>query len=129
LADCIKFFQENKGLIVFGYVFMPNHIHIIFQSSDAVEFVRDFKKWTSRAIKQDMVENEPRALELFIDEAGEYQFWKDTNAPKIIETENFGLQKLQYIHNNPVVKGYVLRPECWKWSSANQESDIKVERI
>jgi len=109
-----KFFQVRKKLVVFGYVFMINHMHIIFQSSDSIGFVRDFKRWTSRLIKDDMEKTEPRALELFLNKDREYSFWQDTNAPKIIESEKFGLQKLQYIHMNPVRKDYVLSPEYWK---------------
>ena len=29
------------------------------------------------------------------------------------------MQKIEYIHMNPVRRGYVERPEFWKYSSAN----------
>lgn len=99
---------------------MLNHLHLIFSSQDDIGFVRDFKKFTSKALKENILQTEPRILKLFIiDEDQMYQFWQRTNMPLVIETEKFFLQKLQYMHNNPVRKGYVKRPEYWYWSSAN----------
>ena len=69
-------------------------------------------------------------LKLFINkETGKYNFWQINNCPKIIGTEKFSLQKVNYIYNNPVRKRYVERPEYWKWSSANPNSEIKTENI
>jgi putative transposase len=50
-----------------------------------------------------------------------------TNAPKKIENPVFYLQKLNYIHENPVRKGYVTQPEHWLWSSANPFSALTVD--
>jgi putative transposase len=126
LADSIKFFQQNRGLEVYSYVFMLNHLHLIIRSPNAADFLRDFKKFTSKELIKNLKEFEPRILDLFKVENG-YSIWKEDNQPKIIETEKFALQKENYIHNNPVVKGYVAKPQYWKWSSANPESEIKVE--
>lgn len=125
IADSIKFCQMNKGLEVYAYVFMLNHLHLIVRSPDVSGFLCDFKKFTSRKLIENISETEPRILELFKVEKG-YRFWKEDNQPKIIETEKFWWQKMNYIHNNPVLKGYVTRPEYWRWSSANPESEIVV---
>jgi REP element-mobilizing transposase RayT len=91
------------------------------------DLVRDFKKFTSKKFKLNLEQTEPTVLQLFMDEAtGAYQFWKKDNSPKIIESPTFYLQKLNYIHNNPVRKGYVARPEPWIWSSANPDSPRKA---
>jgi len=130
LADSLKYFQKNKGLKIYGYVFMLNHIHLLIQSENIIGFERDFKKFTSKEIKKNIIENERNLFELFLDkETGEYSFWQKTNSPKIIENKDFGLQKLNYIYYNPVRKDYVLKPEDWKWSSANSESEIKCESL
>jgi putative transposase len=47
-----------------------------------------------------------------------YQFWRQDNQPKQLETNTYMDEKLQYVHNNPVVAGYVSRPEDWIYSSA-----------
>ncbi len=129
LADSVSFCQKNKGLTLHAYVFMLNHIHLIVASNDIAGFVRDFKKFTSKQIKINLERTEPKVLSLFIDKQGHYQFWINTNAPKKIEHENFYLQKIEYIHNNPVRKNYVIKPEHWLWSSANPMSKLAVVKL
>lgn len=99
---------------------------MIVRSPDLIGFVRDFKKFTSKKLMKNIAENEANILQIFKGEKG-YEFWKYDNQPKLIESEKFLLQKIKYIHDNPVRKGYVERPEFWKWSSANLESsEIKI---
>ena len=130
LSNSIKYFQKNKGLKIYCYVFMLNHIHLIVQSDDVASFIRDFKKFTSKEIKKNIMENEPNILELFLNkETGEYNFWQETNSPKIIENEKFGMQKLRYILDNPVRRSYVEKSEYWRWSSANPNSEIKCDEL
>ncbi len=50
LTDSLKFCQENKSLKVYAYVFVLNHLHLIIQSPDAIGFIRDFKKFTSKKL-------------------------------------------------------------------------------
>jgi REP element-mobilizing transposase RayT len=128
LCDSLKFCQVNKGLKIYAYVFMLNHAHLVIQSPDVIGFLRDFKKFTSKKLIENLREFEPQVLALFKKKQG-YQFWMEDNQPKIIETEKFALQKINYIHNNPVVKGYVAKPEYWRWSSANVDSEISVEKF
>ncbi|MDP1772528.1 MAG: hypothetical protein Q8L15_09620 [Methylobacter sp.] len=124
LADSILYCQDNKGLELNGYVFMLNHIHLIVTSPDVAGFLRDFKRFTSAKFKANLETTEPSVLKLFVDARGGYRFWMETNAPKKIENPAFYLQKLNYIHENPVRKGYVARPEHWLWSSANPASPL-----
>jgi REP element-mobilizing transposase RayT len=125
IANSIKFFQQNKGLEVFAYVFMLNHLHLIVKSPDIIGFMRDFKKFTSKKLIENIAASEPDVLCLFQSDKG-YEFWKSDNFPKLIEAEKFLLQKVNYIHENPVKKSYVERPEFWKWSSANPNSEIEI---
>ncbi len=126
LADSFRYCIEHKGLELNGYVFMLNHLHLIVTSSDMAGFLRDFKKFTSKQFKENLQANESCVLALFIDDEGQYRFWMDDNAPKKVENHGFYLQKLNYIHENPVRKGYVVRPEYWFWSSANPVSPLPV---
>jgi len=112
LAESLKYCQKNKGLKIFAYVFMLNHIHMIIQSDNVAGFLRDFKTFTSKKFRDNLNKTEPKVLKLFIDKKTEkYSFWQKSNKPKIMETEKFFLQKMNYILNNPVKKGYVERPE------------------
>lgn len=71
--------------------------------------------------------NEKNILPLFLNESGQYEFWERTNMPKIIETGSFFLQKLEYIHQNPVRKQYVVEAKDWYWSSANPSCELTVD--
>lgn len=128
LCDCIKYCQKNKGLKIYAYVFMLNHIHLIVCAPDMIAFVRDFKKFTSNEIQKNIIATEPDILKLFLAD-NKFEFWQKTNMPENIESDKFFLQKANYIHNNPVRKQYVASLEHWLWSSANPESMIKVENI
>jgi putative transposase len=127
LADSIRYCQDNKGLELNGYVFMLNHIHLIATSPDMAGFLRDFKRFTSAKFKANLETTEPSVLKLFVDAQGSYQFWMETNTPKQIENPAFYRQKLNYIHENPLRKGYVTRPEYWHWSSANPASPLFIK--
>lgn len=129
IADSLKYCQKYKGLKLYAYVFMLNHLHLIASSPDMIGFVRDFKKFTSKEIQKNIIATEPTVLKLFRVSDNKYEFWSKTNMPKIIETEEYLLQKINYILTNPVRKQYVKRPEDWIWSSANPESEIIVEQI
>lgn len=126
LADSLRYCQEEKGLELNGYVFMLNHIHLIVTSPDVAGFLRDFKRFTSKKLKENLEATEPSVLGLFVDGEGSYQLWMDTNAPKKIENPPFYVQKLKYVHENPERKGYVARAEHWVWSSANPASPLSV---
>jgi putative transposase len=49
--------------------------------------------------------------------------------PKMIETEEYLIQKMNYIHTNPVRRQYVRKPEDWIWSSANPDNEIVMEQL
>lgn len=48
----------------------------------------------------------------------EYQVWQEGSHPEEITTDEMMQQKVEYIHNNPVRRGYVEEPSHWRYSSA-----------
>lgn len=128
LCNAIKYYQENKELKLHAYVFMINHIHLIVSSPDAIAFVRDFKRYTSLQLQKNIIASDPGLIQLFLID-GKWDFWQDTNMPKMVESEKYFLQKADYIHNNPVRRQYVQDSSHWFWSSANPDSPIKIEHI
>ena len=115
IIDTIKYYQVNKGLIVYGYSIMPNHVHMIVQVVDKFnlsEILRDLKKFTVRAIVNKLEQDKPKGymevLKRFT-EAGRplkrittYQVWQDGNMVKLLYRNKFLMEKSSYIHNNPV---------------------------
>ena len=126
IIESLKFCVENKGLRVHGYVIMFNHIHLLVSSKRSLsDTMRDFKAFTSsQIIKTLRASNRKVFLKIFrqaaIDDSKseKYRVWQKGYHPIGINTEKFYLQKLEYIHENPVRKGYVIRPEHWVYSSA-----------
>ena len=118
LEESFVYCQKNKGLKIYAFVFMLNHLHFIGSAPDLGAVLRDMKKFLSKEFKKNIELNEPSKIKKFI-KNGKFIFWMPTNCPKIIETEYFFSQKMDYIHNNPVAKGYVESPDEWMWSSAS----------
>jgi REP element-mobilizing transposase RayT len=129
LLDSLKYCQKHKGLSIYNWVFMLNHIHLIAKADDMVGFVRDFKTFTSKELKKNILATEPNILKLFVDQEGKYQFWQQTNMPETIRDEKFYMSKAKYIEENPVRKSYVSKAEDWVYSSANNEGMLVLEGI
>ena len=122
---------------------MPSHVHFIFRSADEqpMELLRDFKRYTTKkvieAIEGSLQESRKAWLLCMFERAGKkqgnimkYQFWQHHNKPIELWSEKVIKQKINYIHNNPVVSGFVTNPIDWKYSSArNYQDDNTVLEI
>ncbi len=128
IMESLKFCLANKELHLHGYVIMPNHAHYIV-SSDPPEklsdIMRDFNRFTSQCITDVLEEmHRDELLEIFhkaaMDEGrgNRYKVWQEGFHPIAIDTGAFFQQKLDYLHENPVRKGFVEKPEYWCYSSA-----------
>lgn len=128
ITDSLVHARARKGLRIHAYVIMPNHVHLIVSSEPTAALpgiIRDVKRHTSRALTR-MLEEERAHLPLQrFREAGynagrgnEYALWREGYHPVAIHTQRFFRQKLDYLHDNPVRKGYVRRAEDWQYSSA-----------
>jgi hypothetical protein len=51
-----------------------------------------------------------------------YQLWQEGYHPQQIQSDEMMLQKLEYIHNNPVCRGYVEDAAHWRYSSVSNYS-------
>ncbi len=127
LTFCIK----EKGLNLHAWCIMTNHLHLIVSAKNGnlSDILRDFKSFTSKKILQQIDDNKEESrkswlLWLFKQAGNEnsrnenYQFWQQENQPIQLETVNFTLTKLNYLHNNPVKAGLVEKPEDYLLSSA-----------
>jgi REP element-mobilizing transposase RayT len=134
LVNSLKFCAQNKGLSILGYCIMPSHVHLIVQSriNPLGSTIRDLKKFTSSEIISVIKSNEKyhKQLIIFQDKAvsikrNKYvKVWLDGYHPEIIYSNKFFFQKLNYIHNNPVVAGLVSVPEDYYYSSARNYAGL-----
>ena len=138
MIDSFKFCQEKKGLEIYGWCIMPSHIHMIIGSSKnkMEDIVRDMKSHTStklrNAIKNNVQESRKEWMIWMMERAGkkngnnnDWQFWQQHNQPIEIKDQEMFDKVLDYTHLNPVMAGFVSRPEDWKYSSAKDFCGIK----
>lgn len=110
---------------VYGYVILENHTHCILQAPDLRQQVHDFKAFTAKEILRYLEENKAGRLldQLAFHKKSHktdsfYQFWEEGSHPQLIQDEVMQRQKLDYIHLNPVNRGYVEEAIHWRYSSA-----------
>jgi len=114
LLESLKFCQQKKGLKIYSWVFMINHLHLLVFSEDVIGFARDFKRFTSGEFRKNILTHEPNVLDIFRGkDTGDYKFWHKTNMPELIESDKFFGQKKNYIEDNPVRRLYVQKAEDW----------------
>ena len=135
VINSLQYCQKDKGLAIYGYCLMPSHLHLIVRAESGYslsDILRDFKKFTSKAIiKEIMEESESRRdwmIEYFM-KAGEvykknFKFWQEGNHPEEINSNGFFNEKLEYIHNNTVKELIVERPEDYYFSSARNYAGL-----
>ena len=126
-----QFCQEKKGLEIYAWCIMPSHVHMIIGSNNKnmEDIVRDMKSHTSTSLKR-MIQEHPKEsrrewLLWMFERAGkkngnnkDWQFWQQHNQPLQITTQKMYTEVVHYIHQNPVVSGFVFEAEQWVYSSA-----------
>ncbi len=120
----MQFLVETNRVLIYGFVIMPNHLHLIWQMKAGhkpQDVQRDFLKFTAQRIKDDLQRNHPNVLTHFKVNAKDrqYQFWERNPLSVEIWSEKVLIQKLKYIHENPVRAGLCKWPEEYKYSSAS----------
>ncbi len=140
LLDSLNFCIKEKGLRINAYVIMPNHMHMIvfdknFENQRLRRTLSDFRKFTGRKLADYFDQNSSdymgQAIRRTVLKDRERQIWQPGWHAEGLLSEHFWEQKMNYIHDNPVRKGYVRLPENWRYSSAGfwlngEESAVQV---
>lgn len=132
LLNSWRFLQERGRLSLYGYVILENHIHWIAAAGDLIKEVGDFKSYTARRIIDLLEARRVRTLlrqlrdnKLAHKVDRDYQLWQEGSHPQMIFSEEVMRQKLEYIHYNPVKRGYVDDPTHWRYSSARNYAGLE----
>jgi putative transposase len=125
LSESLNFCANKYHADILGYVLMPNHIHLILhlaEGSKRGDLLRDFKKFTSTKIRQEIEKCQPEQLAaLRYQQNGQvFKVWKDKFNELYLESRELLEVKLGYIHKNPLQSHWNLtnRPEDYLYSSA-----------
>ena len=123
IIDSLKFLVAYKRIELNAFVIMSNHIHIIWKALSG--FTPDdnqasFMKYTAQQMKRMLTNDDVVFLEEFkVDKYDRtYQLWKREPLGIKLFTPAVLVQKLDYIHNNPVRAGLCKYPEEYYYSSA-----------
>jgi len=124
ILDSLRFLKQD-GLKIYAYVILENHLHLVAQSKHLDRDMARFKSHTAKQLIQYLDQNRvTRILEqlAFYKKAHKhdraYQFWQEGLHAEWVQDDTMMLQKIEYIHQNPVKRGYVDKAEHWRYSSA-----------
>jgi putative transposase len=102
----LELMRVRYRFAVIGYVVMPEHVHLLISEpliGDPSKIIQVVKLSVSRRL----------AI------AGEFsgRFWQSRFYDFNLWGQQKEVEKLKYMHRNPVVRGLVACPEDWPWSS------------
>ena len=140
LLDSFKYLQKSDNLVIYSYVILENHLHLVVSSDDLSKSIKKFKSYTAKKLIQLLQKQNVKTILdqlTFYKKAHKkdttYQVWQEGMQPKLIQDENTMIQKINYIHNNPVKRGYIDEPKHWRYSSARDYEGmsglIEIEKL
>ncbi|HET6528385.1 MAG TPA: transposase [Balneolaceae bacterium] len=138
LIESLNYCRQNKGLLLYAYCIMTNHVHLIVgrKEKKLESIIRDFKSFTSRELRKTIEKNAQESRKEWILEmmykAGlskgsnkDFQLWQHHYHPIELSSEYLFEQKLDYIHLNPVKAGFVNKAEDYLYSSAKNYAGLQ----
>ena len=139
IIDSFIYCRKNKGMLLYSYVFMTNHVHVVMQRKhgDLSGLVRDFKKFTSKQILKEVKTNQQESRRAWLEMIFEYhakyniraegiQLWTHENHAVELTSNKMIESKIDYIHGNPVKAGWVEKPENYLYSLSRNYSGLST---
>ena len=111
--------RQRYRFVVVGYVVMPEHIHLLLtepEMGSPSTVVQVIKQRTAKALLPKRKRRDPRQRELFGQQTRR-MFWQARFYDFNVWNTRKRVEKLRYMHRNPVKRGLVESPELWRWSS------------
>ncbi len=129
IVDSLSFLVKENRVKIYGFVIMDNHIHLIWQGTDMYSLKHtqlSFMKFTAQQIKFDLLKNHSEELSKFYVEAKDrkFQFWERNALAIDIMSHDVFLQKLNYIHRNPVKANLCEHELDYDFSSAKHYHEL-----
>ena len=146
-VEVLRQFRQETGLLLMGWVLMPEHFHSLIKPEPAEStsrLMQELKKRTAQQIVSLLTENQTHSwcrkmltslrLPPTVHSDSHYRVWQRRFYPYGVYSEKKRLEKLNYMHNNPVKRGLVHSPEGWPWSSfrfyhLNDSSLLSMDKL
>jgi putative transposase len=103
--EVLEHIRQRQKFVVAGYVLMPEHVHLLVNEPEGslAIAIQLLKQTTSKKLKR----------------SEEQQFWQRRYYDFNVWTDEKRIEKLRYMHRNPIRRGLAAKPEDWPWSSFN----------
>ena len=108
--------RQRYQLVVVGYVVMPEHFHLLVSEPENADLSVVMKVVKQRFARRVQKRRSGAQLALWPELDG-HSVWNKRFYDFNVWTERKRVEKLRYLHRNPVKRGLVLSPEQWEWSS------------
>lgn len=111
--------RQRYNLVIAGYVLMPEHVHLLtgeLRPMSLTAAVQALKQQTAKRLKP------PDLPHFWLPRYYDFNVWSSEKP----------VEKLRYMHRNPVKRGLVAKPEEWPWSSfrhyaTGEEGTVEIE--
>jgi putative transposase len=118
LLTLLEEVRRRHRFVVLGYVVMPEHFHLLIsepqETTPSVVMQVLKQRFAHQVLRQSVPQRRGQGT-LWADVAGE--IWQRRYYDFNVWTERKRIEKLRYMHRNPVKRGLVSQPEHWAWSS------------
>jgi len=113
--------RRRYTFVVVGYVVMPEHFHLLIsepERGNPSTVMQVLKQRFARKVLRDWRKRSERGQNrLWEDALNEGHVWQRRFYDFVVWSEGKRVEKVRYMHRNPVKRGLVLEPEQWAWSS------------
>jgi len=99
----LDFYRKRADILLFGFVFMPDHTHMLVKINESItlpRFMNGMKAYVANQL-------------------GGRSIWQKSYWSELITDDHHFIEKLKYIHSNPVRAGIVETQTDFIWSSAS----------
>ena len=125
VMNSLQFLQEQNRITLYAWVMLETHLHLIASAKNLSKEIGNFRSYTARQVidrlkaqHQLRILKQLKFYKLKHKTNRTYQLWQEGSHPQLIQNEAMMRQKIEYIHYNPVKRGYVDEPADWRYSSA-----------
>lgn len=125
VISSLNYLSGQGKIDVYAFVIMPNHIHLIWRINEmnGKESPHgSFLKYTAHLFQKMLQKEESGKLATYKIRASnkQYEFWQPQSLAIPLFTKEVAMQKLHYLHNNPLAEHWQLvKDPCdYKYSSA-----------
>ena len=145
-VETLRQVRQETGFLLIGWVLRPEHFHLLIRpqpAEDTVHFMQELKKRSAQQILAALARNQhqPRCRTMLarlplpptVHSDSHDRLWQRRYVPFNVFTEKKRLEKLRYMHSNPVKRRLVNSPDQWPWSSfrfyyLNDSSVLTMDR-